>query len=211
MLEYFSLFKSESYFSPFLMIDFLQTISMSSSGRLLLSIVAITIGTARPAAAQQKGAEDLKSAAEALIAQRVQLYNKKDAGGIAAEFTPDAIFVELLPSLEVIRGQEEIQKHYQQLFDAGATSFDQKITQLELNGSEEGVMAGDYSVVANGKTITGYWFEILRQLAGTWKATVHVFARPNPIIEWRLEFPQARLRTQALVSLDANRPAPDSP
>jgi hypothetical protein len=77
---------------------------------------------------------------------------------------------------------------YQQLFDAGATSFDQKITQVELNGNEAGVMAGDYSVVANGKTIT----EILRQEAGTWKATVHVFARPDPIIEWQLEFPQLR-------------------
>jgi uncharacterized protein (TIGR02246 family) len=180
------------------MIDFLQTISMSLARQLLLSIVAITIGTAQPAAAQQNSAEDLKAAAEALIAQRVQLYNKKDAAGIAAEFTPDAIFVELLPTLEVMRGKEEIQKHYQQLFDAGATSFNQKITQVELNGNEEGVMTGDYSVFANGKTITGHWFEILRQEAGTWKATVHVFARPNPIIEWQLEFPQSRPRVEAV-------------
>ena len=177
------------------MIDFLRTIGMTSAKQLLLSIVAITIGTAQPAAAQQNSTQDLKAAAEALIAQRVQLYNKKDAAGIAAEFTPDAIFVELLPTLEVMRGKEEIQRHYQQLFDAGATSFDQKITQVELNGNEEGVMAGDYSVVANGKNITGHWFEIVRQQAGTWKATVHVFARPNPIIEWRLEFPQAHPTT----------------
>ena len=176
------------------MIDFLQTMSMTWARQLLLSIVAITIGTALPAAAQQDkdSTQDLKAAAAALIAQRVQLYNKKDAAGIAGEFTPDAIFVELLPILEVMRGKAEIQKHYQQLFDAGATSFDQKITQVELNGNEAGVMAGDYSVVANGKTITGHWFEILRQEAGTWKATVHVFARPNPIIEWQLEFPQLR-------------------
>jgi ketosteroid isomerase-like protein len=40
----------------------------------------------------------------------------KDAAGIAAEFTPDALFVELLPRLEVMRGKAEIQKHYQQLF-----------------------------------------------------------------------------------------------
>jgi len=174
------------------MIDFLQTTSMTSARQLLLSIVAITIGTALPAAPEQNSTQDLKAAAAALIAQRVQLYNKKDAAGIAAEFTPDAIFVELLPTLEVMRGQAEIQKHYQQLFDAGATTFDQKITQVELNDNETGVMAGDYSVVANGKTITGHWFEILHQEAGTWKATVHVFARPNPIIEWQLEFPQLR-------------------
>ena len=181
------------------MIDFLQTISMTSARQLLLSMVAITIGTTQPAAAQQNSTEDLKAAAEALIAERVQLYNKKDAAGIAAEFTQDAIFVELLPTLEVMRGKEEIQKHYQRLFDAGATSFDQKITQVELNGNEEGVMAGDYSVVANGKNITGHWFEIVRQEAGTWKATVHVFARPNPIIEWRLEFPQSLPRTTSFL------------
>jgi len=164
--------------------------SMTSPRQLLLFIVAITIGTALPAAAQQNNTQDPKSAAAALIAQRVQLYNKKDAAGIAAQFTPDATFVELLPRLEVLRGKSEIQKHYQQLFDAGATGFDQTITRVELNGTEETVMAGDYSVVANGKNITGHWFEILRQEAGTWKATVHVFARPSPIIEWQLEFPQ---------------------
>jgi uncharacterized protein (TIGR02246 family) len=171
------------------MIDFLQITRMTSARQLLLSIVAVTIGTALPAAPQQNSTEDLKAAAAALIAQRVQLYNKKDAAGIAAEFTPDAIFVELLPTLEVMRGRAEIQKHYQQLFDAGATTFHQKITQVELNGNEAAVMAGDYSVVATGRTITGHWFEILRQEAGTWKAAVHVFARPNPIVEWQLEFP----------------------
>jgi ketosteroid isomerase-like protein len=180
------------------MIDFLQTISMTLARQLLLSIVAITIGTALPAAAQQNSTQDLKAAAAAIIVQRAQLYNKKDAAGIAAEFTEDAIFVELLPRLEVMHGKVEIQKHYQQLFDAGAANFDLKITQVELNSNETGVMAGDYSVVANDKTITGHWFEILRQEAGTWKAAVHVFARPNPIIEWQLEFPQVRPGGQAV-------------
>jgi ketosteroid isomerase-like protein len=83
-----------------------------------------------------------------------------------------------------MHGKAEIQKHYQQLFDAGATNFALKITQVELNGNDTGVMAGDYTVVANGKTITGHWFEILRLDAGTWKIAVHVFARPEPIIEW---------------------------
>ena len=104
------------YIGPFLMIDFLQTMSMTSAMQLLLSIVAITIGPALPAAARQDSTQDLKAAAAALIAQRVQFYNKKDAAGIAAEFTPDALFVELLPRLEVMRGKAEIQKHYQQLF-----------------------------------------------------------------------------------------------
>jgi len=170
--------------------------SMTFATPLLLPIVAITIGTALPAPAQQDRTQDLKAAAAALIAERVQFYNKKDAAGIAAEFTSDAIFVELLPRLEVMHGKAEIQKHYQQLFDAGATSFDQRITQVELNGNEAGVMAGDYSVVANGKTITGHWFEVLRHEAGTWKATVHIFARPNPIIEWQLQFPQLRQQNE---------------
>jgi ketosteroid isomerase-like protein len=174
------------------MIDYLQTISMTSARQLLLPIVAITIGTALPAAAQQNSTQDLKAAAAAIIAQRDELYGKKDAAGIAAEFTADAIYVELLPRLEVMHGKAEVQKHYQQLIDAGAANFVFKITQVELKGNDTGVMAGDYTVVANGKTIIGHWFEILRQEAGTWKSAVHVFARPQPIIEWQFEYPQVR-------------------
>ena len=172
------------------MIDFFPTIDMTLVRQILLSIAAITLGTA--AAAQQDGTQDFKMAATAIIAERAQLYNKKDAAGIAAEFTADAIFVGLLPKLAVMHGKAEIQSHYQQLFDAGARDFDLKITQMQLNSNDTGMIAGDYSVLANGKTITGHWFEILRQEAGTWKATVHVFARPEPIIEWQLEFPQVR-------------------
>ena len=83
------------------MIDFLQTVRMTSAKKLLFFTVAITIGTALPATAQQNSTQDLKAAAAALIAQRVQFYNKKDAAGIAAQFTSDAIFVELLPQLQV--------------------------------------------------------------------------------------------------------------
>jgi ketosteroid isomerase-like protein len=83
-----------------------------------------------------------------------------------------------------MHGTAEVQKHYQQLIDAGATNFALTITQVEPTGNDSGLMAGDYTVVANGKTITGHWFEILRQEAGTWKIAVHVFARPEPIIEW---------------------------
>jgi len=177
------------WYPSLLMINYLRTISMISARQLLLSIVAITIGTALPGPAQQNSMQDLKAAAAAVIAERSELYNKKDAGGIAAEFTEDATFVELLPRLEVMHGKAEIQKHYQQLFDAGATNFSLKITQVELKGNDTGVMAGDCKVFANAKTITGHWFEILRQEAGTWKTAVHVFARPEPIIEWQLEFP----------------------
>jgi ketosteroid isomerase-like protein len=163
------------------MIDYLQTITMTSARQLLLAIVAITIGQLS-LPAQQNAPQDLKAAAAAIIAQRGELYGKKDAAGIAAEFTADVIYAELLARLEVMHATAEIQKHYQQLIDAGATNSALTITQVEPTGNNSGVMAGDYTVVANGKTITGHWFEILRQEA--WKIAVHVFARPEPIIEW---------------------------
>jgi ketosteroid isomerase-like protein len=172
------------------MIDLWPAMSLASARQFLLSIAVIV--SALPTAAQQNSTQDFKTAAAAIILQRTQLYNQKDAAGIASQFTADAVFVELLPRLTVVHGKAEIQKHYQQLFDAGAANFDQKITEAEPNGSATGVIAGDYSVVANGKTITGHWFEILRQEAGTWKAAIHVFARPEPIIEWQNEFPQVR-------------------
>ena len=169
------------------MIDLSRAMSVTSVKQFLLAIAAIV--SALPAAAQQNSTQDFKTAATAIIVQRTQLYNQKDAAGIAAQFTEDAVFVQLLPRLTVEHGKAEIQKHYQQLFDAGAANFDQRIKQAELNGTATGVITGDYSVVANGKTITGHWFEILRQEAGTWKATTHVFARPESIIEWQNEFP----------------------
>ena len=169
------------------MIDLSRAMSMASTRQFLLSIAVIV--STLPAAAQQNSTQDFKAAAAAIIGERTKLYNQKDAAGIAGQFTADAVFVELLPRLTVVHGKGEIQKHYQQLFDAGAANFDQKITEAEPNGDATGMIAGDYSVVANGKTITGHWFEILRQEAGTWKATIHVFARPEPIIEWQNEFP----------------------
>ena len=48
------------------MIDYSQTISMTSARQLLLSIVAITVGTALPAAAQQNSMQDLTAAAAAV-------------------------------------------------------------------------------------------------------------------------------------------------
>ena len=169
------------------MIDLSRAMSGASVKKFLLSVAVIV--SALPAGAQQNSAQDFKTAAIAIIVQRTQLYNQKDAAGIAAQFTEDAVFVELLPRLTVVHGKTEIQKHYQQLFDAGAANFDQKISEAEPNGNATGVITGDYSVVANGKTITGHWFEILRQEAGTWKAMTHVFARPESIIEWQNEFP----------------------
>ena len=169
------------------MIDLSRAMNMAPTRQFLLSIAVIV--SALPAAAQQNNTQDFKAAAAAIIVERTKLYNQKDAAGIAGQFTADAVFVELLPRLTVVHGQAEIQKHYQQLFDAGAANFDQKITEAEPNGNATGMIAGEYSVVANGKTITGHWFELLRQEAGTWKATIHVFARPESIIEWQNEFP----------------------
>jgi len=169
------------------MIDLSRAMSVASVKQFLLSITAIV--SALPAAAQENSTPDFKTAAAAIILQRTQLYNQKDAAGIAAQFTEDAVFVELLPRLTVVHGKAAIQKHYQQLFDAGAANFNQRITEAETEGNATGVITGDYSVVANGKTITGHWFEMLRQDGGTWKATTHVFARPEAIIQWQNEFP----------------------
>ena len=137
-----------------LMIDLLRAMTLASARQFLLSIAIVA--SALPTAAQQIGTQDFKTAAAAIIVQRTKLYNQKDAAGIAAQFTEDAVFVELLPRLTVVHGKAEIQKHYQQLFDAGAANFNQKITEAETEGNTTGVITGDYSVVANGKTITGH-------------------------------------------------------
>ena len=61
------------------MIDLSRATCVASVKQFLLSIAAIV--SALPAAAQQNSAQDFKTAAAAIIIQRTQLYNQKNAAG----------------------------------------------------------------------------------------------------------------------------------
>jgi uncharacterized protein (TIGR02246 family) len=130
---------------------------------------------------QPTSRDDLKAAAGNVNAQRADLFKKKDAAGIAALYTSDATYIELMPRLDVMRGRTQIHRHFQELFDANANDLVVTVTTAEMTGDDTALVGGDYTLVAGQKRINGHFFQTLRRDGGTWKIALHAFARPEPV------------------------------
>jgi uncharacterized protein (TIGR02246 family) len=130
-----------------------------------------------PIFAQQQDLQEVMNAANALGARESELLSKKDAAGIAALFTSDGLLVMLAPQFAFKPGRDAIQKHYQGIIDAGATSIVLELKNMELRGNDGVWAAGNYSVTVKDKTIQGNWFRILKRENGTWKIAMEGFAR----------------------------------
>ena len=88
------------------------------------------------------------NAANALSARESELLSKKDAPGIASLFTSDGLLVMLAPQFAFKPGRDAIQKHYQGIIDAGATSITLELKNMELRGNDGVWAAGNYSVTS---------------------------------------------------------------
>ena len=121
-------------------------------------------------------------AANALSARESELLSKKDAAGIASLFTSDGLLVMLAPQFAFKPGRDAIQKHYQGIIDAGATSITLELKNLELRGNDGVWAAGNYTVTVKDKTIQGNWFRILKGENGSWKIAMEAFARVGVIV-----------------------------
>ena len=71
----------------------------------------------------------------------------------------------LAPQFAFKPGRDAIQKHYQGIIDAGATSITLGLKNLELRGNDGVWAAGNYSVTVKDKPIQGNWFRILKREA----------------------------------------------
>ena len=90
----------------------------------IFAVVLLAVGCfSLPIFAQQQDLQDVMNAANALGARESELMGKKDAAGIASLFTSDGLLVMLAPQFAFKPGRDAIQKHYQGIIDAGATSI----------------------------------------------------------------------------------------
>jgi ketosteroid isomerase-like protein len=91
---------------------------------VIFAVVLLTIGCfALPIRAQQQDLQEVMNAINALGARENELLSKKDAAGIASLFTSDGLLVMLAPQFAFKPGRDAIQKHYQGIIDAGASSI----------------------------------------------------------------------------------------
>ena len=148
----------------------------------IFAVVLLTIGClALPIFAEQQDLQEVMNAINALAARENELLAKKDAAGIAALFTSDGLLVMLAPQFAFNPGRDAIQKHYQSIIDAGASSITLELKNMELRGNDGVWAAGNYSVTVKDKTIQGNWFRILKRENGTWKIAMEAFARAGAI------------------------------
>jgi uncharacterized protein (TIGR02246 family) len=148
----------------------------------IFAVILLTIGClASPTFAQQQDLQEVMNAINALGARENELLGKKDAAGVAALFTSDGLLVMLAPQFAFKPGHDAIQKHYQAVIDAGATSIVLELKNMELRGNDGVWAAGNYSVTVKDKTIQGNWFRILKRENGTWKIAMEAFARAGAL------------------------------
>jgi uncharacterized protein (TIGR02246 family) len=148
----------------------------------IFAIAVLTVGCfTLPTFAQQQDLQEVMNATNALGARESELLGKKDAAGIASLFTSDGLLVMLAPQFAFRPGRDAIQKHYQGIIDAGATSITLELKNLELRGNDGVWAAGNYSVIVRDQTIHGNWFRILKRENGTWKIAMEAFARAGAI------------------------------
>ena len=148
----------------------------------IFAAALLTVGCfSLPIFAQQQDLQEVMNAANALSARESELLGKKDAAGIASLFTSDGLLVTLAPQFAFKPGRDAIQKHYQGIIDAGATSVTLELKNLELRGNDGVWAAGTYSVTVKGNNIQGNWFRILKRENGNWKIAMEAVARPGVI------------------------------
>jgi uncharacterized protein (TIGR02246 family) len=148
----------------------------------MFAVALLTVGCfPLPVFSQQQDLQEVMNAANALSARESELLSKKDAAGIASLFTSDGLLVTLAPQFAFKPGRDAIQKHYQGIIDAGATSVTLELKNLELRGNDGVWAAGTYSVTVKGNNIQGNWFRILKRENGNWKIAMEAVARPGVI------------------------------
>ena len=125
--------------------------------------------------------EKLKEIAASVNRQRTELFQKKDAAGLASIYSVNANYIELLPHLVIMQGRSQIEDHFRELFNARATALESTITTADMIDSNTIVVGGDYFIQAATKRVAGHFIQILRKDHGAWQIVNHIFARPEPI------------------------------
>jgi len=142
--------------------------------RSLMIMPMLTIALAMPAAAQQISEQDARRAAESFVETFLKAAQKKDAAGLAALYTEDAL---LITPDGPISGRAAIEKWHAEGFKV-FTQEAAKLDQVEVIGDgvrwRTGTWAGTFQGPHGSLQVKGYWAttDVLR--GNTWKIRMEV-------------------------------------
>jgi ketosteroid isomerase-like protein len=140
---------------------------MGMNVRRRSAVVAMGIAVALGMGAPLRAQDSVRAAIEAANKTFVAAFNRQDAAGVAAAYTPDANAFP--PNAPIIKGRAGIQKMWQDVIGSGIASVSLATTEVESSGTlayesgtyemktRDGKVAdrGKYCVV--WKNISGQW------------------------------------------------------
>jgi uncharacterized protein (TIGR02246 family) len=138
--------------------------------RSLVIIPALAVALAIPAAAQQLTEQETHQVAQGLADQYYKATKAKDAAGIAAEYTDDAVRISGNGSL--LLGRAAVEKFYAKSLQ----SFDDdppKIIQVKIISNDTIVVFGSWSGIYHGDNgpthVGGRWVTTDVRVGDAWK------------------------------------------
>jgi ketosteroid isomerase-like protein len=125
---------------------------------------------ALPAFGQAKTVPRLNELATAFAAR----FNQKDAAGITAFYTDDAVLMP--PDLPAVKGRANIEEYYRKGFAQSSGTLQLKPTESSVSGSlgfETGVSS--MTIGNPPKTSTGKYVVVYRRVGNDWKIAYDIF------------------------------------
>jgi uncharacterized protein (TIGR02246 family) len=113
-------------------------VDLDRRAALLLGFAGMSAAVAsqgRVAIAQETSAasrQDVRQAVETFVTKYLEIYNKKDAAGLAALYTDDGL---LVPPGPITTGRQNIEKAWRAVFDAGRTGLHYDTQQVQAEGN----------------------------------------------------------------------------
>lgn len=116
-----------------------------------------------PAAAQELDQQSRQKIAQ-LMETYGATYDKKDAGGVAALYTDDAVVLSpTSPTMILKSGKQEIQNYVQTMLDRDY-KLEGKVNKISPLGQDAAIILGEYHTT--GRTSAGHEFNVI----GYWSA-----------------------------------------
>lgn len=120
-----------------------------------------------------------KASIDAANKKFVAAFNKKDAAGVAATYSPDANAFP--PNAALIKGRAEIQKMWQGVIDSGITSIALATTEVE-SGGNIAYESGTYEMkLKDGKVADkGKYCVVWKKVNGQWMLHRDIWSTDMP-------------------------------
>ena len=151
--------------------------------RLCWVFAVATIACVLPASAQQVD-QNLRQQIERLSTKYVELYNNRDAAGLAALFTKDGLFVSPAnPRAPAVKSAQVLEQYYEASLKLGLHHDGSSVDDVSPLGSDAAIVTGEYHYSGQGPNgpikLDGTYTAVSVRDGATWKFRL-LTALPSP-------------------------------